>query len=236
MLPDKAQGAYSVQLAWAAPHGDLWVDICENAAFAPGTFANKHAGAVSFTDAPNGFSNGLTLQPGKTYFWRVWDGAQHFSGPEWRVPGTAPPSPATVPNNWESCGKAALAHWSKEDAITMLAIAAAESGSFTALHGDSVELVHGNPALACNNMLSHGAWQVYMGVHSDKLIKLTGSLAPCDWAKYLEDPNKCAEVAWMVWHERGGGLNGLKAWSTFNVGAHLQHMARATEVINGLQP
>src|SRR6266498_893456 len=70
MLPDKAQGAYSVQLAWAAPHGDLWVDICENAAFAPGTFANKHAGAVSFTDAPNGFSNGLTLQPGKTYFWR----------------------------------------------------------------------------------------------------------------------------------------------------------------------
>jgi hypothetical protein len=143
------------------------------------------------------------------------------------MPGPAQP----VANSWETCAQAALRHWPPAEAAIMLAIAAAESGQFTQFHGDPSPQF-GPPARACNGMISHGAWQVNMNVHFQRVMDKTGSQDPCVWAKYLEDPFQCADIAFGVYRETAGFRPEPKdAWSTFSGGAYRTHLARAQQVI-----
>jgi hypothetical protein len=114
----------------------------------------------------------------------------------------------------------------------MLAIAAAESAQFTAFHGDPSPQF-GPPARACRGMISHGAWQINMNVHFQRVVDKTHSQDPCVWAGYLEDPFNCAEIAFGVYHETAGFRpDGKLAWSTFLEKMHLPFIQRATDAIN----
>jgi hypothetical protein len=138
---------------------------------------------------------------------------------------------------YELAARAVSKYWSSpEDRLTMLSIGAAESGEFRSLHGDPVATLPGYAMWACEGFLSHGFLQVFVGVHHDKLTQLTGNGAPCVWARWLEDFDNCARAGKWVWDERGGGVNGFKAWSAYNLGWHLRYTDRARAALEALEP
>lgn len=133
--------------------------------------------------------------------------------------------------SWPAAARAIAKYWpDRTEAITMLAIAAGESGQFTQLHGDPVSAYPQYAAYSCNGFLSHGILQVFAGVHWGKLVQLSGSANPCDWSRWCEDFDNGARAAKAVWDERAGDR--FRAWSVYNAGHHLPHMARATQEID----
>lgn len=142
--------------------------------------------------------------------------------------------------NYDDVAIAALRFWRPEDAIIAVAIAAAETGEFHDLHGDPLSIFTPQDQeryrpFACAQDLSHGPWQVFCGVHHRLMHAITQNEDPCHWAGYLEDPVNCAYVAFLVWFGRGGYTpSGWQAWSTFNIGAHHRHMAKAEEAVRRL--
>jgi len=139
--------------------------------------------------------------------------------------------------NYDDAAIAALRFWRPDDAIIAVAIAAAESGEFNDLHGDNISLFSLSQravyqSFACDGDLSHGAWQIFCGVHHKLLTAITGNSDPCFWASYLEDAVNCAYVAFLVWFNRGGYTAlGWSAWSAFNLGWHVQFLERAEQAI-----
>ncbi len=78
---------YSVTLNWTGSGSGWFVDISTDPKFA--TFENKNVSGLTSTAAPAGFSGGLILQPGTTYYWRVWDGTKQTYGTSFTVPDCA---------------------------------------------------------------------------------------------------------------------------------------------------
>lgn len=81
-------GNPSVTLNWANNASNWNIDITTN--------SNWNSWNVKFgingtsTTAPAGFSGGLILQPGVTYYWRIFDGTNFTYGPSFTVPNCAP--------------------------------------------------------------------------------------------------------------------------------------------------
>lgn len=142
--------------------------------------------------------------------------------------------------NIDDVAQAALMFWRPEDAIIAVAVAAAESGNFTDMHGDPLSIFTPQDQeryrpFACNGDLSHGVWQVFCGVHHQLLHAITHNDSPCHWAQYLENPLNCAYTAFLVWFGRGGyTASGWQAWSTFNGGHYRAHLAAAEEAVRRL--
>lgn len=112
----------------------------------------------------------------------------------------------------------------------MVAIGAAESAF---IHTDGDHLSIFTPAdqqryapYQVNGYLSFGWWQIFVGVHHDKLKRRTGSDDPRIWRQYLIEPFQCAEVAREVYDNQG-----FKAWATYNVGAHTPHLTQAQSAV-----
>jgi hypothetical protein len=148
----------------------------------------------------------------------------------------------------------AATYWSRNDAITMVAIAACESFCENDAHGDSfwslscyqatqrgIPCNMDNPAFAviynavvaeydpydCNEYTSFGLWQVNTRWNPDKLERHTGSTDPCVWAQNLIDAHFNAVLAHEVWEELG-----FAGWSTYNNDAYLQFLDDATIAVD----
>jgi len=127
---------------------------------------------------------------------------------------------------------AAVLYWSRDDAITMVAIAGAESGwindrpSDTDVWGMPGEQLWWRP-YACNRVYSWGLWQIFMPVHRAKLGSLTNSSDPCRWRDYLCDPVNNARVAHWVWTEQG-----FNAWSAYQLDRHIPFLAAAQAAVD----
>jgi hypothetical protein len=126
----------------------------------------------------------------------------------------------------------AVAYWLRDDAITMVAIAGAESGyiedrpSSTDVWGMPGDNASWRP-YSCLSVYSWGLWQVFMPVHHYLLEEATGSTNACDWADYLCDGAHNAYIAYRIWR-----VQGFAAWSTYNVGAHQRFLVDATMAVD----
>lgn len=135
--------------------------------------------------------------------------------------------------SYQRAAAAAVTHWHGEDAVIAVAVAAAETGEFNAFRGDPASNYPQYAHHACSGFLSFGYWQVFLGVHHDKLQQRTGSRDPCVWATELLLPEANAEVAHEVWRERvGWGLNGFEAWSMYKNGRYEEFMGKAREAVD----
>lgn len=96
-LPACSNQAYTTTISWSGPAADFgfFIDISTASTFA--TYWNKQVPSGTSTAAPAGFTstnqtNPLTLQPGTTYYTRVYNVA-HSSIVSWSVPRCATPAP-----------------------------------------------------------------------------------------------------------------------------------------------
>jgi hypothetical protein len=137
------------------------------------------------------------------------------------------------------CAAQAVLQWDRETAITMVAISGAETGGAwnNDAAGDPWWNYPGDPlykTYSCGGHTSWGLWQVNMRWHYPRLQDATGSSDPCVWASYLSNPGANALMAAEILAGQG-----LSAWSTYNVGAHLAYIAQATAAVDaalGAQP
>ena len=126
----------------------------------------------------------------------------------------------------------AVAYWTRDDAITMVAIAGPESAyiedrpsssDIIGMYGDQ-EAWH---PYACDGVYSWGLWQVFMPVHHLLLQERTGSTDPCVWRDHLVDPGFNAILAHEIW-----ATQGLSAWSTYNNGDYLDYLDEAEAAVD----
>lgn len=99
----------------------------------------------------------------------------------------------------------------------MTAIAGAESDYDPYSNGDTTLSQYG----------SVGYWQIYTGAHSPSEVKAGSGTTIGSWtqslADALSDPSTNATAAMIVYGEQG-----YSAWSTYNNGAYLNYLGKAT--------
>jgi len=120
------------------------------------------------------------------------------------------------------------------EAIEMLAIAGAESAFKETAAGDrlsdfTIEQRHQWEQFACNDFLSFGPWQIFLGVHTQMVEVLSGLKGACPLANWLTNPYNNARAARAIL--RGQGLS---AWTTYNTGQYRQFLNEAQAAIFGL--
>jgi len=105
-----------------------------------------------------------------------------------------------------------------DDAITMVAIAGAESAFLADAAGDDLSIFP--PSLQSvyrewsdEGKCSFGLWQIFLPVHHAAVARMSGQELPAEMAKWLKDPLNNARVARYVLSNQG-----FRAWSTYNSG------------------
>ena len=130
------------------------------------------------------------------------------------------------------CAAQAVLQWPRDDAITMVAIAGAESGWRNDARGDHYSIFPPDQQAtyrqySCDGYTSWGLWQVNMRWHYPRLQEVTFSTDPCVWAAQLSNPGFNAVMAAEI---RSG--QGLSAWSTYNNGAYRSFIDQATAAVD----
>jgi hypothetical protein len=132
----------------------------------------------------------------------------------------------------EDAAVAALEFWTFDNAITAVAIAGAESGWVNECPSSSD--VFGMPGekpwwrpYSYLGVYSWGLWQIFMPMHYELLIAVTGSGRPMDWVRYLCYPHNNAYIAHLLWQE-----SGWHPWSTWLNGAYAAYMTQALEAVS----
>lgn len=130
------------------------------------------------------------------------------------------------------CAAQAVLQWSRDDAITMVAIGGAESGWRNDAPGDHYSIFPPDQQAtyklySCNGYTSYGLYQVNMRWHHARLYAVTLSTDPCVWAAQLSDPGFNTVMAAEI---RSG--QGLSAWSTYNNGAYRAYIDQATVAVD----
>ncbi|GAA0894102.1 hypothetical protein GCM10009122_37820 [Fulvivirga kasyanovii] len=92
--PGCSSSAYTANFTWSGSGSGWWIDVSENSGFPADTRTfHKRIDNVSSTSSSglcvwyDNCSQTLSLQPGKTYYWRIWNGSTHTNGPSFTVPG-----------------------------------------------------------------------------------------------------------------------------------------------------
>jgi len=122
---------------------------------------------------------------------------------------------------------AAIAEFSPSDAVTMVAIAGAESGFNPRAQGDALSIFIPSQQtawapFAVDGFLSFGPWQVFLGVHTLLIQRLSGKTLQADLAEWLYQPANSAKAAKYILDSQG-----FKAWSVYNNGAYRQFLNEA---------
>lgn len=78
---------YHIKLSWTGSGAGWFVDISEDASF--GGWSNRDVSNLTNVVAPDQFSGNLSLQPGKTYYWRVYNGSTYSTTKNFNVPTCA---------------------------------------------------------------------------------------------------------------------------------------------------
>jgi len=126
---------------------------------------------------------------------------------------------------------AARDYFAGPDAITMLAIAGAESAFNPKARGDSLSSFseadrQRYAANSCADYCSIGLWQIFMPVHMEMLEQLSGLSGSCVIANWLTTPANNARAAKAILDSQG-----LSAWSTYNGGQYEQFINEASSAI-----
>ena len=79
--PNCSDSPYTVTLKWENSAYGWWADLSTNSSFPAGGYSKKNVDNLTQTGAPAGFDPAITLDPDKTYYWRIWNGLDHFPGP-----------------------------------------------------------------------------------------------------------------------------------------------------------
>lgn len=128
----------------------------------------------------------------------------------------------------DDCAKAAVAQWSRQTAITMVAIAGAESAYRLDAKGDPASKYPDYAPYACDGWLSHGPYQVFLGAHNGRIHDLSGGLiVPCSQANWLYDWNNSTLCAASILEAQG-----FRAWSAYQVGFHTKYVPAATAAVD----
>lgn len=154
----------------------------------------------------------------------------------------------------EDAAVAAVPLWTRDNAITMVAISGAESGYAVGAAGDHIDFLacwrwerelrrgecHGPHyelyraelweelgAYACNGYTSIGLWQIHMPGIADTLIGVTGSHDACEWAAYLEDAAHNAAMARMIFDYQG-----FNAWTMYRNRGYENYIQEATVAVD----
>jgi hypothetical protein len=144
--------------------------------------------------------------------------------------------------NLAAATRAALMFWEPDIAVTMLAIAGAESGGWKLdAAGDSPSILRskGYPGSAAtaktyncplgteDGYASWGLWQIFMPLHKSTLESLGAPKDdPCATAEWLKDPANNARAAFAVWQSQGFG-----AWTMYNNGEYDNYLAEAQQAV-----
>lgn len=114
---------------------------------------------------------------------------------------------------------AAIFYFERHDATTMVAIAGGESGYRTNAQGDALESF--SPTLqdrwrifAVDGFLSFGLWQIFLGVHTELIKRLSGLENQRALAEWLFIPANNARAAREILSSGGFG-----SWSVYSNGA-----------------
>jgi len=129
---------------------------------------------------------------------------------------------------------AALEHWERDVAITMVAIAGAESAYRVDAKGDRLEIFNqaqrtAYAPFAADGYLSFGPWQIFLGVHTPTVRAWSGLSAPQELASWLCDYDHNALMAADILMGQG-----FKAWSTYNNDAYRQFLEDAESAIDAI--
>jgi len=112
-----------------------------------------------------------------------------------------------------------------ETARTMTQIILAESGGDERAQGDNVLLFDGRyDRFQCNNFLSFGLGQVFLGVHTPMIQTMSGLVNSCDLAEWLFDPNNNLRALAAIYANQG-----FNAWSVYKNGAYRLHLEAVEE-------
>ncbi len=121
------------------------------------------------------------------------------------------------------CARAILNYISDYDAaVTMVAIAGAESGWRADARGDYGYTDRPN----CGGYTSFGAWQ-YNLIHESYLRNQTGSSDPCAWAEWLMDLDNNAKAAADLYAGQG-----FIPWTVYRTGAYRQYLDEARAAVD----
>lgn len=138
---------------------------------------------------------------------------------------------------------AAVNAFPPEKQIRMVAIAGAESGFDPAARGDRLDSFPPNlrsryEPFAVDGFLSFGAWQIFLGVHSDRVRILSGLESQAELAEWLSVPHNNARAAATILADQG-----FEAWSTYNIASYLPFeieasaaVTKALEQIRNIEP
>lgn len=135
----------------------------------------------------------------------------------------------------EECARISLDWWGPDTAPSMLAIAGAESNFEPTAAGDHISIFNraqqtAYAPFACDGWLSHGYWQIFLGVHTPLIRQMSGLHDPCALANWLHDGNNNARAAAAIRAERGSEA----PWSTFQQGLHLPFLPTAQAALENL--
>jgi len=126
----------------------------------------------------------------------------------------------------------AVLQWARDTAITMVAIAGAESSWRNDANGDPwwafpLDQQPTKKLYSCDGYGSIGLWQIHMPAHHARLYEVTWSTDPCVWRDALCNPGfNCIMAAEIL------SGQGLSAWSTYNNDAYLDYIDQATEAVD----
>lgn len=129
---------------------------------------------------------------------------------------------------------AARDYFSPPDAITMLAIAGAESAFNPKARGDSLSSFteaqrERYGPFTCADYCSIGLWQIFMPVHMEMLERLSGLSGACPIANWLTTPANNARAAKEILDGEG-----FSAWSVYNGGQYERFVTEAQAALFGL--
>lgn len=132
----------------------------------------------------------------------------------------------------EDCAAVAVLLWDRDTAITMVAIAGAESGWDPAAPGDPwwifpVDQQPTKKLYSCDGYGSIGMWQIHMPAHHARLQVVTGSTDPCVWRDNLTVTGFNGDMAAEILAGQG-----FEAWSCYNNDAYLDYVDQATIAVD----
>jgi len=132
----------------------------------------------------------------------------------------------------EECARVAVAWFPESSQVTMVAIAGGESNYNPAAAGDPLRIF--TPSLqnfyapwACNDMLSFGYWQVFLGVHHAMIQTMSGASTPCEMAAWLSNPDNNGRAAAAVLVNQG-----FDAWTVYQNGNYHGFMEQARQAVD----
>src|SRR3989338_7498837 len=202
-VPSCASSPYNATFNWQNTNSTLWLDIADNPGF--NGLANKNVSNLTTTT-----SAGFTLTPGITYYWRLWNGSVHTTGPSFSAPSCVPPTPTV---STPSC----IVNGNNGSGINISWAAASPAVSYVDISPDNFTASFSNKAVSSTSTTGSGfsngltfnpntpyyvrTWNGYAHNNAPNpsfSIPLCVPAAPTGLASACPDPGNSANLSWTA--------------------------------------